>query len=276
MKKAGAGIIAMIAVFQGSPQAGVADDTARSAELVEELGLRFLNVEAGLFDVLRVSDIEVESDGEASPASNAIYLMLNRDQPVNYVQWLYSDDYQVLIEGGPADYYLFYADGSSERITMGRDLEAGQQMIVAAPGGTAKAIVLHDDAEYLLVGSVLSPAWSPHRARIGGDPAFVDRYAGSSDWATRDRIRALVGPNFGRYVGGQTDTLDFTVQADGQVIWLGMQLTDAQVEDQLRRFASQQPGRAATLTVEAGAPQATVARLRALSAALGVAMDPPP
>jgi len=256
------------------PLVSMADDPERSAELVDRLGLRFLNVEAGLFDVLRVSDIEVESGGETSPASNAIYLMLNRDQPVNYVQWLYSDDYQVLIEGGPADYYLFYADGSSERITMGRDLEAGQQMLVAAPGGTAKAIVLHDDAEYLLVGSVLSPAWSPHRARIGGDEAFVERYEGSSDWATGDRIRALVGPNFGHYVGGQTDTLEFTVQADGQVIWLGMQLTDSQVEDQFRRFASQQPGKAASVTVVAGAPQSAVARIRALGTTAGVAVEP--
>lgn len=260
----------MIVALSCAPLAAQADEATRSAELVDKLDLRFLNVEAGLFDVLRVSDIEVEAGGETSPASNAIYLMLNRDQPVNFVQWLYSDDYQVLIEGGPADYYLFYADGGSERITMGRDLDAGQQMIVAAPGGTAKAIVLHEDAEYLLVGSILSPAWSPHRARIGGDDAFVERYEGSSGWATADRIRALIGPNYGHYVGGQTDTLELTVQADGQVIWLGMQLTDAQVEDQLRRFARQKPGSAATLVVETGAPENTVSRIRALAASAAV------
>ena len=253
-----------------------ADEAERSAELVAKLGLRFLNVEAGLFDVLRVSEVEVTSGGEVSPASNAIYLMLNKDQPVNYMQWLYSDDYQVLIEGGPADYYLFHSDGSSERITMGRDLDGGQRMIVAAPGGTAKAIVLHEDAEYLLVGSILSPAWSPHRARIGGDQAFVDRYEGSSSWASEEQIRALIGPNFGHTVGGETDALELTVQADGQIIWLGMQLTDTQVEDQLRRFASQQPGKPATIVTEAGAPESKVTLIRALaeSAGVGIASDP--
>lgn len=246
-------VICAAAGILSSPSA-FADDTDRAAELVDKLNLRFLNVEAGMFDVVRVSEIEVIADGESSPASNAIYLMLNQDHPVNFVQWLYSDDYQVLIEGGPADYYLFYADGTSAMITMGRDLDAGQQMIVPAPGGTAKAIVLHEDADYLLVGSILSPAWSPHRARIGGDVAFVSKFSGSSEWATESRIRELIGPNFGEYVGGAVDSLELTLQSDGQIIWLGMQLTSAQVEDQFIRFREQRPGQPAQLRSEPGAP----------------------
>ena len=236
----------------------LADESARSRELVEQLNLKFLNVEAGLFDVVRVSDLQVNTSNEQSPASNAIYLMLNQDQPINYVQWLYSDDYQVLIEGGPADYYLFYQDGTTEKITMGRDVAVGQRMIVPAPGGTAKAIILHDSTEYILMGSVLSPAWSPHRVRIGGDQTFVDKYRGSSDWASEDFIRKLIGPNFGHYVGGETDELALTIMPDGQIIWLEMQLTDVQLKDQLERFKKQQTENPVTLQVEAGAPEAVV------------------
>jgi hypothetical protein len=177
-------------------------------------------------------------------------------QPV--IQWLYSDDYQVLIEGGPADYYLFYQDGSTEKITMGRDLAAGNRMIVPAPGGTAKAIILHDEAEYVLMGSILSPAWSPHRARIGGDQAFVDKYRGSSDWADEDFIKILIGPNFGHYVGGETNELALTIMPDGQIIWLEMQLTDVQLRHQLERFEAQQSDNPVTLQIEAGAPESVV------------------
>jgi predicted cupin superfamily sugar epimerase len=236
----------------------VADDASRSRELVEQLDLKYLNVEAGLFNVVRVSDLQVEIGGESSAASNVIYLMLNRDQPINYIQWLYSDDYQVLIEGGPADYYLFYQDGSTEKITMGRDLAAGNRMIVPAPGGTAKAIILHDEAEYVLMGSILSPAWSPHRARIGGDQAFVDKYRGSSDWADEDFIKILIGPNFGHYVGGETNELALTIMPDGQIIWLEMQLTDVQLRHQLERFEAQQSDNPVTLQIEAGAPESVV------------------
>lgn len=236
----------------------LAAESTRSQELVKQLNLKFLNVEAGLFDVVRVSDLQVNAGDEQSPASNAIYLMLNQDQPINYVQWLYSDDYQVLIEGGPADYYLFYQDGTTEKITMGRDVAAGQRMIVPAPGGTAKAIILHDSAEYILMGSVLSPAWSPHRVRIGGDQVFVDKYRGSSNWASDDFIKRLIGPNFGHYVGGETDELALTIMPDGQIIWLKMQLTDEQVKDQLERFKKTQSENPVTILIEAGAPEAVV------------------
>lgn len=91
-------------------------------------------MESGLFNVVRVSDIEVETAGEFSPASNAIYLALNQDEPVNYLQWVFCDDYQVLIEGGPANYYLFYEDGRSEKITMGRDITNGQKLMVQTTG----------------------------------------------------------------------------------------------------------------------------------------------
>ena len=234
------------------------DDADRSQELVDALNLKFLNVEAGLFDVVRVSELEVEIDGEKSAASNVIYLMLNQDQPINYVQWLFSDDYQVLIEGGPADYYLFYADGTTEKITMGRDVAAGRRMIVPAPGGTAKAIVLHDETEYILMGSILSPAWSPHRVRIGGDQAFVDKYRNTSDWASEEFIKTLIGPNFGHYVGGETDELELTIMPDGQIIWLEMQLTNVQLDNQLQRFKEQQTGNPVSLTIEAGAPQTVI------------------
>jgi len=247
-----------------------ADDASRSRELIEQLDLKFLNVEAGLFNVVRVSDLQVEIGGENSAASNVIYLMLNRDQPANYVQWLYSDDYQVLIEGGPADYYLFYQDGSTEKITMGRDLAAGDQMIVPAPGGTAKAIVLHDEAEYVLLGSILSPAWSPHRARIGGDQAFVDKFRGSSDWADEDFIKKLIGPNFGYYVGGETDELALTVMPDGQIIWLEMQLTEVQLKHQLERFEAQQADNPVTLQVEPGAPETVVKFVMDAAADMGL------
>ena len=249
---------AITIIFCFLTNSSLADDSTRSQELVEKLNLKFLNVEAGLFDVVRVSDIQVIAGDEHSPASNAIYLMLNQDQPINYVQWLYSDDYQVLIEGGPADYYLFYQDGTTEKITMGRDVAAGQRMIVPAPGGTAKAIILHDSAEYILMGSVLSPAWSPHRVRIGGDQAFVDKYRGSSDWASEKFIKKLVGPNFGHFVGGETDELALTIMPDGQIIWLEMQLTDVQLKDQLERFRKQQTENPVTLLIEAGAPDAIV------------------
>jgi hypothetical protein len=206
----------------------------------------------------------------SSPASNAIYLMLTRDVPQNFIQRLYSDDYQVLIEGGPADYYLFYPDGSSEKITMGRDVASGQRPLVPAPAGSAKAIVLAPEAEYLLVGSILSPAWSPARARIGIDDAFVARYAGTSPWATPAFLAFLAGPNVAHVAGGSEAALAITVASDGQFLWQGMQLTEKQLSNQLRKFADERPDAPVSLTIEPGAPPAAVATARAVLADAGI------
>jgi hypothetical protein len=243
----------------------------RAQELVEELGLKPLNLEAGLFTVERVSDLPVTAGDGASPASNAIYLMLTRDVPQNYIQWLYSDDYQVLIEGGPADYYLFYPDGSSDKIRMGRDVAAGERPLVPAPAGSAKAIVLAPEAEYLLVGSILSPAWSPARARIGIDDAFVERYAGTSDWATPDFLAFLAGPNTVHVAGGSEAALAVTVAGDGQFLWQGMQLTEKQLRNQLRKFSEERPEAPVSLAIDPGAPPEAVTTARAALAEAGLA-----
>ena len=106
------------------------------------------------------------------------------------------DDHHILIAGGPADYFLFYPNGTVQKKTLGLDLAQSQQPIVVAPGGCGKAVRLHETAEFLLVGSVVTPAWTPGRVRFGGGSNFLEQYAGKAEWATPDFLRSLVGPNW--------------------------------------------------------------------------------
>ncbi|WP_020651170.1 cupin domain-containing protein [Solimonas variicoloris] len=246
---------------------------ARRDELIERLGLVPLNGEAGLFRVLRVSDLEVTAGDGRSPASNAIYFMLTPASPQNHLHWLYSDDYQSLIEGGPADYYLFLADGSVAHYVMGRDVAHGQTPFVPVPAGAAKAIVLRPEAPYLLVGSVLTPAWSPGRERIGGDAAFIERYAGKAAWATPAFLRALIGPNFGQVLGAEGQDLSLVLDAQGQILWAGLQLTEQQAAIEIRKHAGAGPSRPLHIRVERGAPDALLQRLRGVARDAGIEVD---
>ena len=162
----------------------------------ESLGLEYLDHESGLFAVESQSAIQVQSDLGVSPASNSIYYALTKEHPQNHLHWLQPDDHHILIQGGPADYFLFYPDGSVDKKTLGMDLERQQRPIVVAPGGCGKAIRLHPEAENMLVGSVVTPAWTPDRVTFGGGQEFIDRYAGNADWATPEFLKELVGPNF--------------------------------------------------------------------------------
>lgn len=247
-------------------------DTRRN-ELIERLGLIPLNGEAGLFRVLRVSDLEVAATDGRSPVSNAIYFMLTPASPQNHLHWLYSDDYQSLIEGGPADYYLFLADGGVAHYVMGRDVMHGQTPFVAVPAGAAKAIVLRPEAPYLLVGSVVTPAWSPGRERIGGDAAFIERYAGKADWATAAFLRELIGPNFGQVLGAEGQDLSLQLDAQGQILWAGLQLTEQQAAIEIRRHAASGLSRPLHIRVERGAPDALLQRLQGLARDAGIEVD---
>ena len=225
---------------------------------------------SGLFSVIQVSDLEVTCSDTKSPVSNAIYFMLTQDEPRNYVHWLYSDDYQTLIEGGPADYYIFHANGSTEKFTMGGDIENGQTMVVPCPANSAKAIVLHEDASHLLVSSVVTPAWSPQRARIGGDHTFIEKYSGSSDWASPEFLTFLIGPNFGHEIGADGDGFHVTIDETGQIIWKGMQLNEKQVAVELKSFLAKTPARAFQISIHPNAPQAIIERLKDLASQMGI------
>lgn len=168
----------------------------RLETLKARLGLRHLEGEGGLFTEAYISNLSVEAGNGPSQASNGIYYALTKDHPQNHLHHLASDDYHILIEGGPADYYIFHPDGKAEAISLGADLEAGQSLMVPTPANCWKAIRLNQHAKYVLVGSVVTPAWNPNRIAIGAGQSFIDTYAGKAEWATPQFLRALIGPNY--------------------------------------------------------------------------------
>ena len=244
----------------------------RHQTLVDRLKLRPLNMESGLYGVVYVSTHEITAADGPSRASNCIYYMLTPELRQNNLHWVWADDYQVLIEGGPADFFLFYADGRAEKITMGRDVVNGEQLIIPCPGNTYKAILLHETAEYLLTGSVVTPAWNPQRARVGGDQAFIDRYTGVAAWATPEFLRRLIGPNFAILEGADGTPLQLTIDAAGQILWKNMQLTEEQLLIELRTFATNTCKQPLQVEQHVGAPQAVFAMVARLAEQEGITL----
>jgi len=171
-----------------------APTNARARELMTTLKLEYLPGESGYFGLLGRSTLGVEQDGRKLAAQSRIYYLLTTEAPVNYLHWLASDDTHVLLEGGPVDYFIFHPDGSVAKVTLGRDLAAGQQLVVAVPGGCWKALRLRPGAGYVLLANVLSPEWTPDRVKIGAGPDFLARFTGAAPWATADFLRGLNVP----------------------------------------------------------------------------------
>ena len=169
---------------------------ARARQLIRDLHLNVLPRESGYLGIIGRSAQSVELHGRQLAVQSQNYYMLTRDRPINYLHWLAPDDTHILIEGGPVDYFLFHPDGRVEKITLGRDIAAGQQPVIAVPGNCWKALRLHKGAEYALMANALSPEFTPDRVHIGEGPKWVHRFAGKAPWATPQNLRALIGPNW--------------------------------------------------------------------------------
>ena len=169
---------------------------ARARELITVLQLHVLPGESGYLGLIGQSEQTVPIDGRPLAIQSQVYYMLTRERPINYLHWLAPDDTHILIEGGPVDYYIFHPDGHVEKITLGRDVAAGQRPVVAVPGGCWKALRLHAGASYALMANALSPEFTPDRVRIGEGADWVKRFSGKAPWATPETLRALIGPNW--------------------------------------------------------------------------------
>jgi predicted cupin superfamily sugar epimerase len=168
----------------------------RARELIATLHLEYLPGESGYFGLVSRSAQKVTVAGRENVAQSQIYYLLTSELPLNYLHWLAPDDTHVLIEGGPVDYFIFHPDGRTEKITLGRDVAAGQRLIVAVPGGCWKALRLHPGAHYALIANVLSPGWTPEGVKIGARADFITRFRNAAPWATASLLRELIGPNY--------------------------------------------------------------------------------
>ncbi len=185
--------IAIAMALSAHPQAG---SDARAREIIQTLHLTVLPKESGYLGIIGASAQKVNVGGRILAVRSQNYYMLTRDRPINYLHWLAPDDTHILIEGGPVDYFIFHADGRSEKVTLGLDLAAGQRPVVAVPGGCWKALRLAEGASYALMANALSPEFTPDRVKIGEGPQWVKRFTNSAPWATPKALRELIGPNW--------------------------------------------------------------------------------
>ncbi len=172
-------------------------ETTEVERIKKLLNLTFLEGgESGFFRKITTSAIEVLQDGRAFKANSSIYYMLTKQYPVNYLHWLAMDDIHIICKGGPVSYYVFHEDGTSKRHVVGSDLTRGELLTLTIPAGCSKALKLHDSAAFALMVSVLTPEWTKDRVVIGAGQKFINKYEGSSEWATPQFLKELIGPNF--------------------------------------------------------------------------------
>jgi predicted cupin superfamily sugar epimerase len=163
-------------------------------EWIDALGLEPLPGESGWWAPASVSEATVRSGDHELPAYSAIHYLLDAQRPVNVWHRLEPDDTHVLVDGGPVEYVILTEGRPPRRVVLGRDVTAGQTPVVTAPAGSWKGLRLLDPSGFALMTTVVTPAWTEDRVRIGLPEAEAARWADSAPWLSRTLIDRLNRP----------------------------------------------------------------------------------
>src|SRR5215469_698349 len=112
------GLVALALGFNSVEAAAPAGSDERARELIRVLKLSILPKESGYLGLIGESAQKAAVNGRQLAVQSQVYYMLTRERPVNYLHWLAPDDTHILIEGGPADYYILHPDGRVEKQTL--------------------------------------------------------------------------------------------------------------------------------------------------------------
>ena len=116
-------------------------------QLIARLGLKPLPIEGGWF-----------AETYRSEFSTAIYYLLTPDA-VSRMHRLRSDEVYHFYAGDPVEMLLLLADGTSEVLTLGGDIEAGQSPQVVVPRGVWQGCRLAEGGKWALMGTTVAPAF---------------------------------------------------------------------------------------------------------------------
>lgn len=135
--------------------------------MIQELQLSPLTAEGGYFKVLYRSPKETKiGDGSSSSRvlASSIFFALSGENHVNYLHKNHSDILHFFLKGSPIKYVIITPDGQCSTTILGQDIQAGQKLHLAVPGGNwLAAELLYSNGsvspDYGLISEVVCPGF---------------------------------------------------------------------------------------------------------------------
>jgi uncharacterized protein len=142
-------------------------------------------VEGGSFRRTYTSGATVDLPRGKRAQSSAIYYLLDAGT-FSEMHVLESDEMFHFYLGDPVEMLQLFPDGSSAVVTLGPDLEAGQQVQVLVPAGIWQGTRLVGDGKVALLGCTVTPGFDFADYRNAGYEELVAKWP-----AEAEHIRAL-------------------------------------------------------------------------------------
>lgn len=147
---------------------------------IESLSLR-RHPEGGWFREIYRARESIPRDGLPDtytgdrPFATAIYYLL-RETDISALHRLRQDELWHFYAGGPVTIHVLDPAGMHSTVALGRDVEAGEQLVAVIPGGCVFGAVLHDRTSYALVGCTVAPGFEFDDFEMPGREELLDRF----------------------------------------------------------------------------------------------------
>ena len=155
-------------------------------ELIAKLGLKPLPIEGGYFAETYRSDETISASalrpgrGRDKAVSSAIYYLLTPDT-VSRMHRLASDEVFHFYAGDAVEMLMMFADGASEVVLIGSDIEAGQRPQAVVPRGVWQGCRLIAGGKCALMGTTVAPAFDFDDYEPGDRNDLIRRYPDRAD-----------------------------------------------------------------------------------------------
>ena len=166
------------------------------AEIAELLQLE-PNATCGSVRVTYTSKLQVGPNGlpppfaDGRPLGSGLYFLVTPHAPVRPHR-IRNDQLYHYYLGDPLEVFLLHSDALAERVVVGPDLKAGQQVQLFIPGSTFHTARLLGAGEWFLGGSTEWPGVVPtHDVEIGDPQALAAAHPEAAD-AIREVVASVV------------------------------------------------------------------------------------
>lgn len=149
---------------------------SNALDLIKHLGLTE-HVEGGYFSETYRSDKTYDTAQGDRSTMTSIYYLLTDGASIGHFHLNQSDIMHYFHSGDPIDYYLLEKNGQLSKITLGPDLQSGQQFQLMVPGGVWKASQLNKGpVGYGLIGEAVAPGFEFDDMTLGDYQTMLAKF----------------------------------------------------------------------------------------------------
>lgn len=127
-------------------------------EIITHLGLERHPTEGGYFRRTYESTLNVQSENGTRKLLTSIYYMLTDDSSIGFLHKNKSDIIHFYHMGASSTYSIVSPEGELSEVTLGSNLNAGEQLQLLVPGGCWKSSCLNE-GEYSVISEAVVPGF---------------------------------------------------------------------------------------------------------------------